>query len=268
MLIPLLFYVWFSQNSYGKPLQLAGTIPSVDTINSQGKPLNSKLVTDSNVEKSSPTASDNHKETAVGFFQTRNMLNGFYIHILSPDRGVIFFTPIVFFAIAGTFFLKKKTTILAVIVGVIGADILLYSMWGDPWGGWAFGSRYLIPAYSMCSILIALSLTKLNKNIFFVTCFFIIAIYSIFINTLGALTSSANPPQVQVLALEKQTGMTQKYTFERNIDYLAKAGTKSFAYNEFFGNFETPVEFYFTVSAILVVVFIGGLAFLYFKKYE
>ena len=129
VLLPLLFYVWFSQNSYGKPFQLAGTVQGVRTIELQKKPAPVKKIDDTTLSKTSQK-----EKTAVGFFITRNLLNGFYIHVFSPDRGVIFYTPIMLFGILGGVFMwRKKQTELALITGVIGADIVLYSMWGDPW---------------------------------------------------------------------------------------------------------------------------------------
>jgi hypothetical protein len=173
------------------------------------------------------------------------------------------------FAILGSFSLwRKNQTVLSLLVAVIGADVLLYSMWGDPWGGWAYGSRYLIPAYAMCSILIAVALEKFGKNKLFVFLFLIVGLYSIFVNTLGALTTSANPPKVQILALEKQTHKPQKYTYERNIDYLKYKGSKSFMYNTFLEKYITPAQFYLIVASVISFAEVTLLIVLNSQKYE
>lgn len=270
VVIPLLFYIWFSQNSYNKPLQLSGTLKSVSAIDQNGQPADSNLIENkkpSEILQKQEEKGPERKKTATGFFKTRNILNGFYLHFISPDRGMLFFTPIMFFGSLGVFALwKKKQTALALIVGIIGADVLLYSMWGDPWGGWAFGSRYLIPSYALLSILIATALSKWRRNVVFLCLFVPVAIYSIGVNTLGALTTNTNPPQVEILALEQQTHREEKYTYERNWDYLTFNGSKSFAYNQFMREYITPTEYYWIIVVLISSILVGQLVPLILEK--
>ena len=42
------------------------------------------------------------------FFKTRNLLNGFYIHLLSPDRGIIYYAPVILLGLLGFLFLLAK----------------------------------------------------------------------------------------------------------------------------------------------------------------
>jgi len=261
-LLPLAFYVWFSLGSYNKPLQLSGTIDSVQAINAKGKPTTSALVIDQPV-KEIVAGDNNQNKSATGFFRTRNLLNGFYIHFLSPDRGVIYYAPIVLLGILGIFTLwSKKQKEVNLLVSVAVMNIVLYSLWGDPWGGWAFGSRYLIPTYSILSILLAQAISAFIKKKSFLILFLILSIYSIAVNTLGAISSSANPPKVQVLALEKQTGKIQKYSVDRNLNYVLSGYSKSFVYNSYLSKTITPITFY----SILTVILSAGMLFLAFKS--
>ena len=251
-LIPLAFYVWFSLGSYNRPLQLSGTIDSVQAINAAGKPTTSGLVIDQRV-KEIVAGENSQDKSATGFFRTRNLLNGFYIHSISPDRGVIYFAPIVLLGIMGVFALwSKKQKEVNLLVSVAVMNIVLYSLWGDPWGGWAFGSRYLIPTYAILSILLAQAVTSFIKKKSFLILFLVLSVYSIGVNTLGAISSSANPPKVQVLALEKQTGKIQRYSVDRNFNYVVSGFSKSFVYNTYLKNFVTPITFYSIITAILV----------------
>jgi hypothetical protein len=267
VVIPLLFYIWFSQNSYGKPLQLSGTLKSVQSINSKGQPDKSDLVINNPVPQPVKETGPEKKKTAAGFFKTRNILNGLYLHFVSPDRGMVFFTPIMFLSIIGGFFLwKTKQKELALIAGVVGANVLLYSMWGDPWGGWAFGSRYLIPSYALLAILLGVAISKLRRNFFFLLLFLPLGIYSIAVNTLGAITSSTNPPQVEVLALETQSHRQEKYTIERNWDFLRLQGSKSFIYNTYGKQYLTSVQYYWLIVAAISFVLVSFSATLFFNK--
>ncbi len=249
MVIPILFFLWFNHNSYGNPFQLSGTLQSIKSLEK------STDVVELSTSQGNKTENA-VKKSAVRFFQTRNILNGLYTHFIGPDRGIIYYTPVILFGAIGFFLaFKKRVKMVPLLAATIGANILLYSMWGDPWGGWAFGSRYLIPTYAILSIFIALLLTYWRKKYIFLTLFVLVALYSIAVNTLGAITTSAMPPKVEVLNLEKLSGIEQKYTYERNWDFLLRGNSKSFVFQTFAKNYVTSAQYYqiivFMISASL-----------------
>jgi hypothetical protein len=139
-----------------------------------------------------------------------------------------------------------------VLAGVSLVTLLLYSLWGDPWGGWAFGSRYLIPAYAMLGIGIGIALEERKTSFVFLSVFCALFVYSVGVNTLGAITSSANPPQIQVLELEALSGKEQKYTFARNWQYLRESGSKSFAYQTVMNRFMSAEAYYWFLVSLVV----------------
>jgi len=254
MIIPFAFLLWFNQVSHGSPLQLSGTLPNaiVSDQNSGGKPDLEKTYLMSSFEKNSEL-----EKSAFGFFNTRNLLNGFYIHIFSSDRGIVWYAPIIILGVLGIALLyreKEHVVFANVIVAVIGINFLIYSMWGDPYGGWAFGSRYLIPAYGLLAIGIAIVLNDLRKNYAFISIVFLVLAYSVSVNTLGAVTTNANPPQIEVLALEKITGKVEKYTYDRNWDYLNAQGSKSFVFQAYAKNFVTARQFYELIAGFLIII--------------
>lgn len=251
MIIPILFFLWFNKASFGNPFQLSGTLPTSKVIIQP----NSKISA-SGLEAGSqlPIQTEDTDKRALTFFKTRDLINGFYILFLSPDRGMVTYTPIMISGLLGFILAFRKKVVLVPLLGAImGANILLYSMWGDPWGGWAFGSRYLIPSYAILSIFIGLLLTYWRKKILFLVLFFIVLIYSISVNTLGAITSSANPPQAEVLALEKVSGIVQKYTYERNWDSIVKNNSKSFVFKIFADKYLTAEQYYFLIVALISI---------------
>ena len=238
LFIPLGFFFWYNQAAYGHPLQLPGTLRGVDEIGLDGKPVTEntyekQVLTEE--QKRSQREGSSKEKTAVGFFETRNLYEGFRVHFLSPDRGILSFAPVVLLGMVGLGLLyRRRTSMATLMIGVIGMNVLTYSMWGDPQGGWAFGSRYLIPSYALLSLGIAFPFSEWKWKKFFLVLFIPLFIYSAWVNSLGAVTSSANPPKVEVLSLEKQTGHEQKYTFLRNWEFLhqkyEKVGSKSFLY--------------------------------------
>jgi hypothetical protein len=249
----LIFFTWFNKSSYGNPLQFSGTVASVKALDENGNPAvpdNQKI---ENVSEFVDTSKQ--KKDAVSFFDTRDVLNGVYIHLISPDRGVVFYTPVMLLGVLGLFLLNKnepKKTV--VLIFVSGITFLLYSMWGDPWGGWAFGSRYLIPVYSLLSIGIAELASVYRKKLLFILLFLPIFGYSAYVNTAGALGTLANPPQVEVLFLESQTKTIQKYTYDRSIDYIKAGKTKSVVYNSIFKDSISLYSYFISITTLITLV--------------
>lgn len=259
-LVPLGLFAWYNFAAYGDPFQLPGTLQGVDEIGIDGRPSPTStyerqigIVQEDTLKKMSK------EKTAIGFFDTRNLLNGFYIHLFSPDRGVIYFAPVIFVGIAGLFLLYRNVTSVATLfIALIGVNVLLYSMWGDPWGGWAFGSRYLIPSYAICAIGIAFAISEWGRRWWFIIITLLLFVYSSGVNTLGAITTSANPPQIEVLSLELQSGHEEKYTFLRNWEVLnqkyGEIGSKSFVYQTFLKEFVTPLSYYFLMYSLILIL--------------
>jgi hypothetical protein len=257
MVIPLAFFLWFNAVSNGSPLQLSGTLERSIEVKADGSPL-----LESQVYKKQLKAAGRPvvlpQKTATGAFQSRLLLNGFYIHFLSPDRGILLYTPVMLFGIGGLLWaIKRKVKHIGLFVAVIGFNILLYSMWDDPYGGWAFGSRYLIPTYALLSIFIAYTLTRLSKSVLFLLFFFIWFSYSIGVNTLGAITSNRNPPKVEAVALSNLTHQREPYTYERNVDLLNNDISKSYIFETYAANTITAWNYYLFLVTFLILT--GGL---------
>ena len=261
--IPLAFFLWFNQRSYHNPWQFSGTVESVKAIDASGKPI--KPENSENIDLQAVTKVERPKKSALGFFNPRNMLNGLYIHIFSPDRGVVFYAPIVLFGFAGLVLLSSKNTSVSVLISaVIGMNFLIYSMWYDPWGGWAFGSRYLVPSYALLTVGIGILLTQLKSKWIYVLILPVL-IYSIWVNSLGALSTIKIPPQMEVLNLESVTGKEEKYTYEKSFDYL-KTDSKSFFYKLYFADTISPLQYYYLISAVSSITAAAILGLVYRER--
>lgn len=249
-IIPFGIFLWYNMSVNGDPLQLSGTLPAVPAISEDGRVLDR----DPN-QRSGKRQEESGEKTAVGFFETRSLLNGFSIHIASSDRGVIRYAPVILLGIAGFFVLyrRKKTIVANALVGVSLTTLILYSLWGDPWGGWAFGSRYLIPAYAMLGIGLGIALEEWRRSKMFLALFCGLFVFSVGINTLGAITSSANPPRVQVLELEALSGKEQKYTVARNWQYLRESGSKSFVYQTMASRYMSAESYYIFLTLFILL---------------
>lgn len=258
VVVPLVIFGLFNYYSYGSPFRLSGTVPYIAEIDSDGNPVIPLSNDKEPIVKDLAELSSIKGQSSVAFFNPRNMANGFYIHLFSPDRGVLYYTPIMFVGVIGVVLLyKQKYRYLPLLLSVVLIDLLLYSMWGDPWGGWAFGSRYLIPAYAIMSIFVAVVLDRFKKNIPLLLIIFGISLYSVGVNTIGALTSNRNPPYIQILSLEEQTGRRERYTFTRGMEMLSANRSKSFIFQEEAYKYLSAWQYTALVATLLGIVLTG-----------
>ena len=139
-------------------------------------------------------------------------------------------------------------------------------MWGDPWGGWAFGSRYLIPGYALICIFLSLVLSRFRKNLVFLSIFFIVGIYSLSVNTLGALTTNRVPPKIEVQALEELSNKKERFSIDRNWEHLNTYGLKSFVFNAFANQIISAGQYYYLVTLLLIALFLSTTSGLYISK--
>lgn len=265
IILPLLFLFWYQSTANGGPLTLSGSLPTakfdqeIDTTDIASLP-------DELLDKDDdPDSSDD--KNVVGFFESRILLNSFYLHFISPDRGMLTFTPVILLGFAGLFFgYRRNMPYLPLLTSVLFTVIILYSLWGDPWGGWAFGSRYLVPAYAILGIFIAQLLTYFKNNLIVILMFMLLIFYSLGVNTIGAITTIANPPQVEVLALEELTGVIQRYSYDRGMQYLNANDSKAFLYNAGAKNFLSAWNYFAIIYIPLLLVTAGFLAALLLSK--
>jgi hypothetical protein len=255
IIFPLFFFLWFNKTSYGNPLQIASTVPTITSFDNQ----DNKQIKDV-INPDTGTSLNNQnipKKSAANFFKTRNLLNGLYILLFSPDRGITNYTPVILLGLFGIYVgYKKKIRLISVLLSIIGLNILLYAMWGDPWGGWAFGSRYLIPTYALMSVFLAIGLAYFQKYLLFTILFALLFSYSTLINTVGALTSNALPPKIEVLELEKVSNTVQKFTYQKNFDLLNENKSKAYIFQEIAKNYINSWQYFWIVFSIISSLFL------------
>ena len=189
-------------------------------------------------------------------FNTRYQLNGLYTLLISNERAWIYYSPILFLGLLGIFVLyknRKNDKVAIIMASVILTNIIVYSMFSDPWGGWAFGPRYLIPSAAILSIFIGIAIERYKQNIFFAVILFVLTAYSIFVSSLGAFTTTAIPPKQEAEHLITPI----PYTYQYNLDLLNKNFSSSLIYNLYVPKIITPRNFLYIYTALLLLFFSG-----------
>lgn len=185
----------------------------------------------------------------VSFFKEENITHGLYILLFSDERGIFYYSPIFLLAILGIFHtIKRNTMETSILLASVLVNVFLYSSFGDPWGGWAFGARYLIPSMAILSLFISLWLTKHGNALSTKLLAFILFIYSASVSLLGALTTNALPPKVEADPLKIP------HTFFWNIRFLQNGASGSFLYNAYFSRHISLIDFYIILYEIILAL--------------
>jgi hypothetical protein len=233
-----LFYNHFTTGSYTKLAQTIGRTQQFRDGQTPGRTADSASVSSMSNEN------DQRGESSVpSVFNTRRQLAGLDLLLLSDERGWFYYEPIVFIGIIGLFFAySKKGQVREVAIltfGVILFTITIYSMFGDPWGGWAFGPRYLISATAFACAGIGVALQKLRRNPVLIIATALLLVYGIVVNTTGAMTTSLVPPKIEADSLANPI----PHTYEYNENLLGQNFSSSLIYQTQFSQMMTSQEY-------------------------
>lgn len=152
------------------------------------------------------------------------------ILLLGIDKGLFLFSPVMILGVLGIITLRKKQVMeKSILFAFVLTNILIYSSFGDPYGGWAFGPRYLIPAMAGLSVFIAIGLSQARFQILRKILFAVLYGVSSGIALAGALTTNLVPPKIEADFLK-----LDHYNFMYNFELLKQNISTSYVYNAYF----------------------------------
>lgn len=238
---PLIFiaalagYGYYNTYHFGNPLMLSNALPRV-------KDLKNTVLAEPEKFKNSGQA-----------LKTRNIVNGLYTFIASPDRSVLVYTPAILLFLFGLGYLKKiqKQSTELLLFSIPATCFVLYTMFGDPYGGWAFGSRYLVAIMPELILLGAVGLFKFRSNVWVKILYTATVLYSSYTVLLAPLTTNVIPPKIEAdpLGLE--------YTYSINWRMLQNNQLSSYIYNTWAHTSMNGMQYYVLIATVLTVVFIA-----------
>lgn len=177
--------------------------------------------------------------------------------LVAPDKGIFYFSPILLFAIWGLYYGMKNrpSPEHAALLAFILLNVFVYASFGDPYGGWAFGPRYLIPSMVALSIYTAYAFYSLKHPVV-KTGFYALFLVSMSIAAAGVLTTNNVPPQVEAIYLKRPY-----YNFALNFHLIETHKTSSFIYNTYLKNY-MAVDVYYVLIVLSLGLFVFGLLFI------
>ncbi len=195
-------------------------------------------------------------------FSLLTTLSGVNTLTFSHDRGLLYFSPVYIFGIYGLYALyKDKKALFKLITAVFLLNLFLYGSYDDPWGGWAYGPRYLIASLPLMAVMCSYGFYKASEGRKYIGLLFtLVLIFSSGVALLGALTTNAVPPSVEVAG----TGKADNFVF--NWGYLQEYGTSSYFYNSYAFTYISPTAYAFILLGVILVVEIYIIMTLYTKK--
>jgi len=128
---------------------------------------------------------------------------GFYGLTISANKGLLFFTPVTGFAIAGLVQFWKEGQHRAEVIlfgSILLAQLALYSAWWSWEGGWAWGPRFLLPSQPF--ILMGLLYWLVHRR--WMQVIGVLALVGFILQIIGVTTLSINyilPPEEYHLML-------------------------------------------------------------------
>ncbi len=200
-----------------------------------------KPLVDANVVKKKP----------INVLNLKIAIRGLKVLLIDYDKGLFIFSPI--FVLGILYIIRVVKTPLSVrhvLLFTFIANVFVYSIFSDPWGGWAFGPRYLIPSMSILSIF-SVEWLLMKINLFRKTLFFILYIFSSTVALSGAVTTNLIPPST-----EFASSQVEYYSFLQNFHLIFTDKVSSFVYKSFFHVFISgQIYFLFLVIFSLVLCF-------------
>jgi hypothetical protein len=192
----------------------------------------------------------NAQKNIVGFFKETRLPFGSYTLLVSNDRGLFLYAPIFLLAIFGIVwsYRRRMSLEIAILLGLIATNLFLYSSWGDPWGGWAYGPRYLIPSMAFLSLFVGVAVARLRYRILVRIIAFGLFVYSSGVALLGALTTNAVPPKVEADFLHT------KYNFLFAWDVFRASRSGSYLYNTYASSIFSLSQYFVAIMVVLAVL--------------
>ncbi|HVZ12071.1 MAG TPA: hypothetical protein VG965_03495 [Patescibacteria group bacterium] len=231
-------HAYYNQVTFGNWKTLSNILPRYDAsaATTQGK-------TTQQLEQI------NQKTSSFELLSEDRIISGAYELLIAQDKGIFIFSPILLVSLLGIIYALKKTTFeINTLIALAVVNIFFYASFSDPWGGWAYGPRYIIPAMASLSFFVGIAIEHFPKKWLMRVLVFVLFAASSGISLLGSLTTNLVPPKVEAVYLK------MKYGYAFNIDYLSRGQTGSFMYNNFFRQNWSLLQYYEFILIILVVL--------------
>lgn len=254
-IVLVVWHGWHNQHFLGNWKQIGNNLPRY-TIKSAEQLRLEKLDVKKQKEEADKKRMELAEKAAGGITKALSEdkvpLNA-QILLTGVDKGLFLFSPVLIMAFLGIITLRRREVMeKSVMLAFIVANIVIYSSFADPYGGWAFGPRYLVPAMAGLSLFVAIGISTGRLQIVRKIVFTLLFMVSSAIAIAGAITTNLIPPKVEADFLK-----IPYYNFLHNFDLLKQNVATSYVFNTFFARQMSLLDFaeiiWMTLSTIVIV---------------
>lgn len=179
------------------------------------------------LQSSDTRAIAERKEQAISIFKEERIINGIRVLFFSFDKGLFVFAPVFLFSVCGIWTMRKRMNAeFVILLGIVAGTLLLYASFGDPWGGWSYGPRYLAPITWILALWCGAWLAGTSFRFLRASLVSIAFLFSAGAALLGILVRQVIPPKIEAEPL----GLTWQY-WEQFTRLASNSGNGSLAYN-------------------------------------
>ncbi|TXH62182.1 MAG: hypothetical protein E6Q84_01725 [Thiothrix sp.] len=244
LFIPLLIFGLYNNTATGSPFKLGQRLGRAiyppESVNTQ--------------QHITPSVTPVNKEKFKQF-DTERQIRGYYTLIFSDTRGIFYYFPVLLIGVLGIIYLwisKLNTSLHAITITTIVLNLILYATFNDPWGGWAFGPRYLLPTSAYLCVFLGIYLSKIKGKIVPLTLTLILLIPSAYVSVAGAITTTVVPPDIYTESLVDR--IPDDYQYNLN---LIKAGkSSSLPYNLWISPYLRLDQLHYLLTATMLITII------------
>lgn len=239
-------HLYHNQTEFGSWKRVSGSLVGYKEIKAKGW----ESLPVSEIQQNI-AAQQKSKDNVAKFFTETRIPSSPGTLLFSKDRGLFFYGPIFLLALLGMYLLAKKINLeIGVLFGLVGVNLFLYSSWADPWGGWSYGTRYLIPSMSVLALFAAYWISRPRFSLLRRFLAFVLFVYSSAVALIGVLTTNAIPPRVEADYLH--TG----YNYLLNWKFFVDSNSGSFLYTTYFKQGITLQQYATVLFLVLLLVFV------------
>lgn len=254
-IVLIIWHGWHNQHFLGHYTQIGNNLPRY-TIKTAAQLKQEKVDVSKQKEADDSKRLEKHEKATGGIARALTedkVPRNVQILLVGVDKGLFLFSPVMIVALLGVITLRKKPIMeKSILLAFILTNVLIYSSFGDPYGGWAFGPRYLIPAMAALSVFIAIGLTEKRLQIIRKIVFTVLFGVSSAIALAGAITTNLVPPKVEADFLK-----LNYYNFARNFDILSRDVSTSYVYNTYFKSHISLIAYAEYLWLTLFVIMVG-----------
>lgn len=208
------------------------------------------------------------KEEITSSLRENRIVNGLSVLFIDIDKSLLLHMPIYLLSIFGLFMARRRLTAEhTTLIAISLINILIYSTFHDPWGGWGYGPRYLLPSLPVFLLFVGIWLSYPGRLIFIKKVIsYLLFAFGAGVALLGAVGVNYLVPGIEAVYLDLPN-LPNK--FWSNFRFLDSGINGTFIYNTYLKNQLTLWEYYYILfGVVLALGFIALFIIPLFEKKE